>query len=377
MCGQYREVAALAHLREDAAQVGDVWRIDAGALARPEICGSRRLARVVVLAQQHFDLPIAFGNLALVVLPALQCLAQCEQVLGLPGPAQRLLDALRLVAPDPQIAQPQQPLGVALAVEQGAYHRQAAHAGERTDDVVELDVHALQRLLHVLHVRRSRADVVRAQPQVVLQAPDVRRRYEARAQQAVRMQRRPPLAVLHVGLASREVARLAAVYHQHLESRRFEHAVQRQPVHPGGLHRHRTHPLCQQPIAQRVQLSGHGAKHRGRPACNRCVHLLAADVYECGTRVKHRQVTHEPPPLEVALMAVSCREPGRVQGMTNLSNGKLRSPECASVRGRSQSNHRAVKRAKRLTATLLSSRPRALPYPGSRSVCSFGSETGS
>ena len=106
MCGQYREVAALAHLREDAAQVGDVWRIDAGALARPEICGSRRLARVVVLAQQHFDLPIAFGNLALVVLPALQCLAQYEQVLDLPSPAQRLLDALRLIAPDPQIAQP-------------------------------------------------------------------------------------------------------------------------------------------------------------------------------------------------------------------------------------------------------------------------------
>jgi hypothetical protein len=75
----------------------------------------------------------------------------------------------------------------------GAHHRQAAHAGQRADHVVQFDVHAFERLLHVLHMAAGARDMVGAQSQVVLQPADVGRRHEARAQQAVHVQRGAPL----------------------------------------------------------------------------------------------------------------------------------------------------------------------------------------
>ena len=71
-------------------------------------------------------------------------------------------------------------------------------------------VYPLQRLLHVLHVTGTHRNVILAQPQVVLQAPDVGIRHKPRAQQAMRVQRRQPLAVRHVGLAPRQIAGLLA-----------------------------------------------------------------------------------------------------------------------------------------------------------------------
>jgi len=103
--------------------------------------------------------------------------------------------------------------------------------------------------------------MVRSQAQIVLQPADVGSRHKARAQQAMHVQRRTPLRIVHVGLAARSVARLAAVDHAHVQTRRFEHAVHRQPVHPGGFHRHRVHALGQQPVAQCVQLRGHRAEY--------------------------------------------------------------------------------------------------------------------
>ncbi len=162
------------------------------------------------------------------------------------------------------------------------------------------------------------------------------------------MQRRTPLTVLHVGLASGQIARLTAVDHAHLQSGRLEHAIQRQPVHPSGLHCYRAHALCLEPVAQRVQLRGDGTEHLGRAARHGHMHLLAADVHERGARIKDRQIAHVDAPDRVKT-AMPRRKPGRVQGMTDLSNGKRCSPKCATARDRSQSTYRAVGRTKGLS----------------------------
>jgi len=65
-------------VREHDAKVGDIRGIDTGPAGA---CGQyRRMARIsgVDVVQQRFDTAIAFGNLVLVVLPALQRLAQRE-----------------------------------------------------------------------------------------------------------------------------------------------------------------------------------------------------------------------------------------------------------------------------------------------------------
>lgn len=186
----------------------------------------------------------------------------------------------------------------------------------------------------------------------------------------------PHLAVLHVGLAPGQVARLAAVDHQHFQASGLQHAVQRQPVHASGLHRHRTHLACEQPVAQRIQLRGNGAEHFGRAAGNRDVHLFAADIDERGAWVKHSQVTHDEPPSRIATMATTRRRPGRAQCMTNLSNGKNISPKCATVRDRNQSTYRALTRTRGLSghaARDKMSPTQAYPVHG---PCAVSTETG-
>ena len=64
----------------------------------------------------------------------------------------------------------------------------------------------------------------------------VSRWYKARSQQAVHVQGGTPLRVLHVSLATRQIARLTPVNHARIQARRLQNAVQRQPIHARGLH---------------------------------------------------------------------------------------------------------------------------------------------
>ena len=102
---------------------------------------------------------------------------------------------------------------------------------------MQFDIHPLQRFLHVLDMSGGRRDVVPAKAQIVLQTADTGRGNKARPQQAMRMQRGAPLAVFHVGLAPRKIARLAAIDHHHLHARSFQNPIERQPIDPGRFHR--------------------------------------------------------------------------------------------------------------------------------------------
>lgn len=114
--GELREVATAAHLHEHLAKVVDLRSVDAGALSFAFVARFWIVAR---WRKQRLDLAIAFSDKALVVLPALQRLAQREDVLWGPGAAQRLLDALGLAALDLLVAQRQQAIGAALAGDDG------------------------------------------------------------------------------------------------------------------------------------------------------------------------------------------------------------------------------------------------------------------
>ncbi|MBE0547308.1 MAG: hypothetical protein IH627_06590 [Rubrivivax sp.] len=87
----------------------------------------------------------------------LERLAQREQVFGTPDAAQRLAHPIGLVLADLCIAQLQQPLRVAFALDDGAHHLHATDAAQVADHVVQLDVQrdlpAPRRGLVEVHVR--------------------------------------------------------------------------------------------------------------------------------------------------------------------------------------------------------------------------------
>ena len=78
-------------------------------------------------------------------------LLQRKQVLGAVATSERLLDRLNAGVAT-IMAQARQHLGVTFAGEDGADNPHAGGAGDVGNDVVKLEVHLRQRLLHVLNM---------------------------------------------------------------------------------------------------------------------------------------------------------------------------------------------------------------------------------
>ena len=128
--GKLSEILAAADLGKHSAQIGDVGRIDARLAAARGQCGCVGRRPGIDVFEQRRDAVVALGNLALIVLPTLQGLPESEQVLLGPGTKQGLLDALGFSSLDLGSAEFKQTLRITLAVEDGAYYGQTAHAGQ-------------------------------------------------------------------------------------------------------------------------------------------------------------------------------------------------------------------------------------------------------
>ena len=102
-------------------------------------------------------------------------------------------------------------LGIAHAVEDCADDLHSGRARDVSDDVVELDVHQHERLLHVLNVRRGVLNDALAMTKQRSQARHTVSRTKTAAQQAVLMQLLQPLCVVDVGLAPRDILHVASI----------------------------------------------------------------------------------------------------------------------------------------------------------------------
>jgi hypothetical protein len=202
---------------------------------------------------------VALGDLLLVAPPQFVRLPQREKMLGFPRPLQGRTQSIRFLLLDLRIAQSQQPRRIPFAPQNGFDQLPAAHARQVADHVVHLEIHPFPRFLHGWLVAAGQHDMVGAQPQVILQAAEVRRGHEAGLAQTVGVQGRLPLAVLPVGLAARQVLHVFAVDDHDREAGLFQHFVRAEPVTAGGFPRHGADAVFFEPVAQGVQLAGGGA----------------------------------------------------------------------------------------------------------------------
>ena len=76
--------------------------------------------------QEQLYLLVTFGDLALIVFPALQGLPERKQVLRLPGTAKCFDDLFRLFVPNRRVAQLQQFCRITLSVQNGMHYGKAA-----------------------------------------------------------------------------------------------------------------------------------------------------------------------------------------------------------------------------------------------------------
>ena len=131
-----------------------------------------------------------------------------------------------------------------------------------------------------------------------------------------------------------------------------------------------------QPVAQRVQLRGHGAEHLRRATGDRDMHLLAADVDKRGVRIQNRQITHIiTSPSQSSDREASPQARSRSEHDKSFQR-EASSPKCAIVRDRSQSNDRAVERTKGISGHAARGKtPQHDTYPV-HGPCAVSAETG-
>ena len=171
------------------------------------------------------------------------------------GLADRLVGRLAAL-----VAQGRKHTRVALAGHDRADDAHACGAGDVRHDMMQLQVHLRERLLHVLDMRGGVVQQPLALAQVVPQRRNPELRTETRPQQPMLVQPLQPLGVGHVGLAAGHVLGVAGVDQRHREPALLQDLEGRNPVHAGALHGDCPDPAALEPVGQPVQIAGKGAE---------------------------------------------------------------------------------------------------------------------
>ena len=126
---------------------------------------------------------------------------------------------------------------------------------------------------------------------------------------------RQPLAILQIRFAPGQTLDVRTVDDADLQSRRLQHFIDGQPIHPGGFHRHGGHVGGKQRVPQRIERLGEGVEHLHRAADDGGVEFLAAHV-DAGSVWIDRAHLHP------SWSRVRCRRHARRRGnWLNLPNG--------------------------------------------------------
>jgi hypothetical protein len=120
---------------------------------------------------------------------------------------------------------------------QRAENAQASHSGTITDNVVQMKIHLIQRLLHVLNVCDGPLDQIVAMAEETAELADGLRRSKRRRQQPIRVQLLQPSTSKAIRFrASRDIFDVASIDESNFKAAGFEDVKQRNPVHSGGCH---------------------------------------------------------------------------------------------------------------------------------------------
>ena len=122
------------------------------------------------------------------------------------------------------------------------------------DDMVELEVHLGQRLLHVLNMRGRILEQTLALTYVGTQRDEMTFGPKAGAQQTVRMKPLQPLCIADVGFAPGHVLGVAGIDKEHRKATGVEKLVDRNPVDAGRFHRDGLDAAFCKPSCQPMQI---------------------------------------------------------------------------------------------------------------------------
>src|SRR6516164_2226254 len=158
---------------------------------------------------------------------------------------------------------------------------------------MNLQIHLIQRLLHVLEVDGGQLNQVVSMPPQRADGADFLVGAERTAQKTYGVQMLNPLAVFHVGLSARHVFQVLSVDQAGLDLPLFQDLKQRNPIHARRFHRHSADLALLQPVSQSLQVGREGSETANRLWVSICWHrnenFCGADINSGGIRFHHWQ----------------------------------------------------------------------------------------
>jgi hypothetical protein len=185
--------------------------------------------------------------------------------------------------------------GIALALHDRPDDGHAGDSGNIGHDMMQLQVHLRQCLLHVLDVCRRIIQQPLPLSEVGTQTGDFGLGTEAGTQQAVFVEALQPSCVADVGLAAWNVLRVPGVDHHHLEAPLFQDFEYRNPVNTSRFHNDRLYPARGEPVRQPVKIVSKGPERSNRLTvavrANGCDVYRGADIDRRRSRIGLGQVS--------------------------------------------------------------------------------------
>jgi len=140
---------------------------------------------------------------------------------------------------DALVAWSGEPGGITFSRQNGVHDRQSGLAGDVADYVMQLQIHLVQRFLHVVDVGRGHLHQAFPMPQQRTHGANLLFGTIGGAQQSDRMQELQPLAVRYVSPSARHILYVPRIHQTDLELAVLQNLEQRNPVDPGRFHRDR------------------------------------------------------------------------------------------------------------------------------------------
>ena len=241
--------------------------------------------------QHGFDPHVASRHLLVVNVVEGECLFERKKMLGPVAAGERLRNCLG-AGVAAVMAQARQHLGVTLAGKNRADDPQAGRASDVGDDVVELEIHLCQRLLHMLDMRGRVLKQTLALTHVGTQLGDLAFGSKAGTQKPMRMKPLQPLRIADVGLASGHVLGIARIDKEDNKATGIEQLENWNPVNAGRFHDDGLDATFREPVHQPMQVGRERAETTDwlrRAICSYGSHVHGRpDIDGSRVRMHHR-----------------------------------------------------------------------------------------
>lgn len=211
-------------------------------------------------AEDTLDFLIAVGHLLLGKIVELQRLCQRADMFGPVIPRQRFGTG-SLPGLNTLVTRRRQGPRVALASHNRADHAHPRHACHLTHHVVQVEMHLVERLWHMLHMLHRHLEQTGTMAHQTPELTEGRRRTKRRGSQPITMQPLQPSTIAASRFrASRDSLDVTSLDEGACKPTGCKKLKQGHPGHPRGCHDDRGDPTGRQPIGQPMQVTGKRAK---------------------------------------------------------------------------------------------------------------------